>query len=55
MIQLYLDNEASLQGLWSTMSVLREAASVAVVRFFGQSLSNAKLNVVSMFYRHIQM
>lgn len=46
--QLYLDNEGTLQGLWTTMSMLREAASVAMVRLFGQSLYNAKLNVVSM-------
>lgn len=29
------------------MSMLREAASVAMVRLFGQSLSNAKLNVIT--------
>ena len=45
--QLYLDNEDSLQGLWSMMSMLREAASIVVVRFFGQSISRAISNVVS--------
>ncbi|KZV76688.1 CFS1-like protein [Peniophora sp. CONT] len=46
-LNLYLDNEDTLQGLWTTMSMLREAASVAMVRLFGQSLSNAKLNVIT--------
>lgn len=47
MPQLWLDNRAALQGLVSVYNHSYVVFSSLAAKYFGQTLSNAKLNVVS--------
>ncbi|TBU43561.1 CFS1-like protein [Dichomitus squalens] len=46
-LELWLDNRESLSGLRSLFSHMQSLASIAFIRFFGQSLTNARLNVIT--------
>lgn len=46
-LNLWLENRTHLSSLWSPISRLSSIISALFLRFFGQSLSNARLNVVT--------
>ncbi|KAG5651972.1 hypothetical protein H0H81_006746, partial [Sphagnurus paluster] len=48
-LNLWIDNRTHLANLWSPLSRLGSAISALTLRLVGQSLSNAKLNVITAY------